>query len=153
MSPPRLLDTSIVSLYIAPRAAEKTPKLLDTVDAVIATDGARISIVTYYELDRGLRKLELRNEGRTKRRYFTMFVSGTTLLGLDASSFRGWDIAAGLHARAATLTPAIVFEDADLLILATALAYDLRLLTADRNLANRAADLGIADGVELVEVS
>ena len=32
MSAPRLLDTSAISLYLAPRAVEKTPRLVNTLD-------------------------------------------------------------------------------------------------------------------------
>jgi len=114
MTPPRLLDTSVVSRYIAPDALQKTPNLVQRVNEVAAIDGARISFVTLYEIDRGLRKLELRNQGSTKRRYFAMFMSSVTVYGLDTS--RGWEVAADLHARAAVRSPAIVFGEADLLI-------------------------------------
>jgi predicted nucleic acid-binding protein len=153
MSVPRLLDTSAISLYLAPRAVEKTPRLVNTLDNVIATDGVRLSIVTYYEIDRGLQKLELGGHGRKKRQLFNMFLSTATVFGLDNSSYRGWTVAAELHARAATASPAIVFEEGDLLILATALAHEMQLLTCDHRLAHRASDLGLGDRVEQVEVS
>lgn len=90
MTRPRLLDTSVVSFYIAPDALQKTPKLVERVNEAAAIDGARISFVTLYEIDRGLRKLELQNQGSTKRRYFAMFMSSVTMYGLDTSRDGRW---------------------------------------------------------------
>ncbi len=101
-----MLDTSTLSAYIGSRAREKTPLLVKRVEEIIATDGARISIVTMYEIDRGLRKLELEGQGRGKRRLFTMILAGTTVYGLDEPAARGWEVAAELHARAAVRSPA-----------------------------------------------
>jgi PIN domain nuclease of toxin-antitoxin system len=56
---PRLLDTSVVSLYIAPDALQKTPNLVQRVNEAAAIDGARISFVTFYEIDRGLAKARI----------------------------------------------------------------------------------------------
>jgi predicted nucleic acid-binding protein len=123
------------------------------VDEVIATDGARISVVTIYEIDRGLKKLELRGEGKKKRRLFTMFFSAAIIYGLDTQSGRAWDIAADLYARAAVRSPTITFEEADLLIFATALANQMRLLTSDQRLVERLTDLGFGEHVESLLVS
>ncbi|HWU88075.1 MAG TPA: hypothetical protein VN253_12400 [Kofleriaceae bacterium] len=129
------------------------PGLVHRVDEVIAADGARVSIVTVYEIDRGLKKLALRGEGQTKRRLFKMFLSTTTIYGLDAHSGSAWDIAADLHARAAVRSPTITFEEADLLIFSTALANQMRLLTSDQRLVARLTELGLGEHVEGLLVS
>lgn len=153
MSVAHLLDSCTVSQYLAPGAAARMPRLVQRVDEVIATDGARISIVTLYEIERGLRKLALRGEGQKKRRLFTMFFSTTTIYGLDAHSGRTWELAADLWARAAVRNPTITLEEADLLIFATALANELRLLTTDGRLVERLTALGFGDHVEGLLVS
>jgi predicted nucleic acid-binding protein len=153
MSVPHLLDSCIVSQYLAHDAAKKSPGLVQRIDEVITADGARISIVTVYEINRGLRKLELRGGGQTKRRLFAMFMSTTTIYGLDAHAGRAWDIAADLHARAAVRIPTITFEEADLLIFATALANQMRLLTSDQRLVERLTELGLGEHVEGLAVS
>jgi predicted nucleic acid-binding protein len=153
MSIVHLLDSCTVSHYLAPNAVTRTPGLVQRVDEVIERDGARISIVTRYEIERGLKKLELRGEGARKRRLFAMFFSTTTIYGLDAQAGRAWDTAADLYARAALRSPTITLEEADLLIFATALANQLRLLTSDQNLATRLAELGFGDHVEGLAVA
>jgi predicted nucleic acid-binding protein len=153
MSVAHLLDTCTVSHYLASDAAKKTPGLLQRVDDVISADGARISIVTFYEIDRGLKKLELRGGGQKKRRLYTMFFSTTTIYGLDAQSGRAWNIAADLYARAAVRNPTITFEEADLLVFATALTNEMKLLTSDRGLVARLTELGLGEHVEGLSVS
>lgn len=153
MSVAHLLDSCVVSHYLARGAAKKTPALVERVERVIAAEGARVSIVTVYEIDRGLKKLALRGEGRTKRRLFTMFFGTATIYGMDAPNGRPWDIAGDLHARAATHSPAIVFEEGDLLIFSTALANQLKLLTSDERLATRIAQLGLAAQVDCIPVA
>jgi len=98
-----------------------------------------------------LRKLELQNQGSSKRRYFAMFMSSVTVYGLDTS--RGWEVAADLHARAAVRSPAIVFGEADLLIFATAFAHNMQLLTSDRRLAERLRELELGEHVEYIDVT
>lgn len=150
MSVPRLLDTSTLSHYFGSRARATTPELVKYVDDLIASDGARISIVTMYEIERGLRKLEVGGGGRTKRRLFAMFMSSTTVYGLDAPQGAGWLVAADIYARASTRSPAIVFGEADLLILATAQMNNLTLVTSDSPFAEHVRALGY--GAQLVEV-
>jgi predicted nucleic acid-binding protein len=153
MTVAHLLDTCTISQYLSPDAAKKMPGLVQRVDEVIAADGARVSIVTLYEINRGLKKLELRGEGKRKRRLFTMFFSTTTVYGLDAQSGRAWEVASDLYARAAVRSPTITIEDADLLVFSTALANELRLLTSDQRLVVRLTDLGLGDHVEALPVS
>lgn len=153
MSVAHLLDSCTVSQYLARDAAEKTPGLLQRVDEVISTDGARVSVVTLYEIDRGLKKLELRGDGKRKRRLFSMFFSAATVYGLDLQAGRAWNLAADLYARAAVRSPTITLEEADLLIFATALANQLRLLTSDQNLARRLTELGLGEHVEVLLVA
>lgn len=148
-----MLDTSTLSAYIGSRAREKTPLLVKRVEEIIATDGARISIVTMYEIDRGLRKLDLQGQGRVKRRVLTMILAGTTVYGLDEPAARGWDIAADLHARAAVRSPALTISEADLLIIATAVAHGLMIVTSDVAMAEHARTLGLGAQVELIAVA
>ena len=153
MSVAHLLDTCTISQYLATGAAKKMPGLVQRVDEVIASDGARISVVTLYEIDRGLKKLELRGQGHAKRRFFELFFSTATVYGIDAQAGRAWGVAADLYARAAVRAPTISFEEADLFIFATALANQMKLLTTDRNLAERLTELGFGEHVERLAVS
>jgi predicted nucleic acid-binding protein len=144
MSGPHLLDTSTLSHYLGARAREKTPVLVKFVDDLIATEGTRISVVTLYELERWMKRLELKGEGKAKRRRFTMFMSAAAVYGLEASQLAGWMLAAEIHARAMEHAPSITFAEADLLILATAQLHRLTLVTSDRGLADNAHALGFA---------
>jgi predicted nucleic acid-binding protein len=153
MTAAHLLDTCTISQYLSPDAAKRMPRLVQRVDDVIAADGARVSIVTLYEIDRGLKKLELRGEGKRKRRLFTMFFSTAIVHGMDARSGRAWDIAADLYARAAVRAPTITIEEADLLVFSTALANELRLLTTDQRLVARLTELGLGEHVQGLAVS
>jgi predicted nucleic acid-binding protein len=153
MSVAHLLDSCIVSHYLARGAGKKTPALVQRVEGIIAADGARISVVTLYEIDRGLKKLALRGEGRRKQRLFSMFFSTTTIYGMDALSGRAWNVASDLHARAANESPAIVFEEGDLLSFATALANQLKLVTSDERLAARIRQLELDAHVECLPVA
>jgi predicted nucleic acid-binding protein len=115
-------------------------------------DGARVSVVTVYELERGIRKLEYLDRGGAKRRVLDMFLEGTTIYSLDAPTMRGWFIAADLYGQAAARSPAIVFGEADLLILATALAHGMVLLTSDDALADLCVAMGLGAHVERIAV-
>lgn len=88
-----------------------------------------------------------------KRRVFTMFLAGTTVYGLDQPAARGWDVAADIHARAAVRSPALTIAEADLLIIATAVAHGLTLVTSDVAMAEHARTLGFGAQVELVAVA
>jgi predicted nucleic acid-binding protein len=147
----RLLDTCVISRYLAPDAKRRSPALVERVDRVLAADGLRLSIVTAYELDRGFRVLAQRAEGAAKQRQFSMFMSEATVFSLDESAWAGWQQAAELYAEGAQHRPAVVIAEADRLILATAIAHGMVLLTADAPLVKRCQDLQRSDDVELVE--
>jgi hypothetical protein len=83
MSFPRLLDTTL-SAFIGSRARERTPLLVKRVEEIIATDGARISFVTMFEIDRGLRRLEAQGKGGQRDRHVA--TSGSLI---DGSTVRG----------------------------------------------------------------
>ena len=127
--------------------------LVGRIERVLEEDGLRISAMTLYELERGLRKLERRAEGRVKRRKWNLFLSTATVFGLDEPTFQPWVIAADLHARVATSSPAITISEIDLLILATAMVHGMVLLTSDRRLSDGCSTLSLADHVECVALA
>lgn len=145
-----LLDTSTVSRCLSGRAA---PPLVERADRAIREGTARVCTVTVFEVARGLRKLELLGggQGRRRRLVFDRFMQVVTLLGVDDPELRLWYLAAELHARAAVERPAVVFGDADLLLLATAVVHGMVLLTCDAKLVANAARLGLEASVELVD--
>lgn len=147
-----MLDSCVVSQYIAPDADVRTPGLVRRVDEIVGTNGLVLSVVAVYELDRGIRKLERRSQGQAKRRQLMMFLSAATILGLDEHGWRGWAVAADLHADASSRAQAIVLSEGDLLIFATALAHDMVLVTTDAKLVGRCRELGRGNDVELLDL-
>lgn len=145
-----LIDTCVVSRYYPAGARQLNPRLVARVDAAIAESGLFISAVTVYEVERGLKLLESRGEGRAKRRAWVKLLSAVSeLVGMDGATLAIWYQAADLHVQA-TLA-GLVLGEADLLILATALAHRMVLLTADAKLVANATRLGLGASVELVE--
>jgi predicted nucleic acid-binding protein len=130
-----LLDTSIVSAFLRPDARTKTPKLVQVVTGWLSTEGLAISFVTQFELRRGIEQLAQRGEGRRKLVAFEKFIERAHVLGLDAASGEGWNVAAQLWADGNSLKPAQVFSDADILIASTAAFHGHELATADAGLA------------------
>lgn len=113
---------------------------------VITQDRLRISIVTAYEVNRGLLRMAFRNEGARLRRTFTMLLGTADILSLESNG--GWPLAARLHAAGATRVPAVNFSEGDLLILATAISHGMTLLTTDQGLATNATAVGVGQHVE-----
>jgi predicted nucleic acid-binding protein len=150
MTQPVLIDTSTLSRYIAPLAGQRSPAVVTRVDDLIRTQGLIISTITVYEIERGLRKMELDGRGAAKRRQWALIMTNARLIGLEQPNLRPLLVAAALYARAAAAKPAIVIDDADLLILATAEAHGMRLLTSDKKLHEQCLRMSLDARVEYV---
>jgi predicted nucleic acid-binding protein len=141
-----LLDTNLISLYIAPRARENSPHTVKFIDEAAESENLHVSYVTIYELRRGLIKLgyndsgDRQREARKKRVQLDKLFMKIRPLGLDP---KGWDVAAEIWARGKVHAPAINFKAEDLLIAATALWHDVPLATAELKPA-------MAKGLEVV---
>ena len=145
-----LLDTSVVSLYTASRPA---PSLAARVDEVLGSGDAAICSITVFEVERGLRKLELGGQNcRRKRAIFQRFAAAVGLVPVDDPQLSVWLQAADLHARAAVRKPAIVLSDADLLLVTVAMVHGMVFLTADAKLVANCESLGLGAHVELIEL-
>jgi len=149
----RLLDTNVVSTYLKPDAKKRFPELVSRVDQIVAEEGLTISAVTLYELRRGLLDLELRGQGRSARVRTEKLLRIAYPLGLDHLDFTGWDRAAELWARGRRVKPAVVFEEGDLLIAATALAHGRTLVTCEARLRDGLIASGIELDIEVIEVA
>lgn len=128
-----LLDTNLISHYIAPHARERYPWVVDFIDRAIEFEEIHVAYVTVYELRRGLAKIALqspdrRREARKKRVALDQLLGVMPRLGLDPG---GWDVAADLWAKGQVHKPAVNFAEQDLLIAATALWHELPLATAE----------------------
>lgn len=145
-----VLDTNIVSAFLKPDAQRRTPKLVELVKAQLLTEGLAISYVTQFELRRGIEELALRNQGRRKLVDFEKFMERVQVLGLDAASGEGWNLAARLWAQGRRHKPARVFTDADLLCAATAAFHGHELATSDVGLAESLGQLAFPVAVRLV---
>lgn len=126
-----VVDTNIVSAFLRPDAEKRTPKLCAFVAAQTVAEGLAVSYVTQFELRRGMEELLLRGKGRRKAVVFEKFIDRVLVLGLDAASGEGWNLAAQLWAEGRTRKPARVFTDADLLNAATAAFHRHEFATSD----------------------
>lgn len=131
MDNPPLFDTNILSELLKQDVAKNHPIFYETVTAAISEHGVCVSSVSLYELRRWFRKLELQGEGRRKRAQGQKMLHDATVFWVDAGRGRAWNLAADIWARGQLTKPATVFQDADLLIYATARAYSRTLVTCD----------------------
>lgn len=137
MDKPPLFDTNILSVMLRKTVKEDYPALHDVVDGTFAEHGVCISSVSLYELRRGLIKLELQGEGLTKRARGRKMLRHATVYWIDVADGAAWNIAAEIWARAQLAKPsAVTFQEADLLIYATAVAYGRTLVTCDATLGD-----------------
>lgn len=138
-----LFDTCIIGRYLDARAAERWPGLVPRVSSAIAeAGGLYISAITAFEIRRGLKVLELRGQGRSKRRKAELFLRSATILETSARGGAPWRAAARMYAEAACHKPAIKLSDGDLLIAATAVAHARVLVTVDGPLHENLHKLG-----------
>jgi predicted nucleic acid-binding protein len=145
-----LLDTNIVSAFLGRDAQKNSPKVWQFVTNELMADGLSVSYVTQFELRRGIEGLVRRGEGRRKLVAFEKFMERVRVLGLDAASGEGWNLAARLWAEGRARKPAQMFADADLLIAATAAFHGHELATADVGLAEGLTKVGFPVAVRLV---
>ena len=148
MSGQILLDTCTISHYFGKEAKERTPNLVRRVAGILDAGPPHLSVVTLYEINRWLQKLLMEGKGASKARIFGMFFSTATVYQMSPEI---WGLAAHVHATAAMRN--ITFSEADLFILATALAHGLLLLTADQGLVNNAQTLGLVNHVEALALA
>lgn len=145
-----LLDTDIVSAFLKRDAQKRTPTLFAFVTAVLAAEGLAVSYVTQFELRRGMEELGRRGQGRSKLVNFEKFMERVQVLGLDAASGEGWNLASRLWADGRCLKPARVFTDADLLNASTAAFHGQEFATSDVGLAEGLGLLAFPVAVRLV---
>ena len=145
-----LLDTNLVSAFLHPDAAMRSPEEYAFVSALVAGDGFAISYVTVFELRRGVEELRRRGEGRRKIVALEKFLDRVEVLGLDGAAGSGWTLAARLWADGRAKQPAIVFTDADLLIAATAANHGRPFVTSEARLADNLQRIGFPVEVHVV---
>lgn len=114
-----LLDTNIISALL--KHNRNVGKKLKTADR--AGEKIFISTITYYEITRGL----LAVKGIRKMKLFDKFRTKYSMLGTDSEKVlnKAAEIYANLKGRGK------IIQDADILIAAVAMSYDLTLVTDD----------------------
>jgi predicted nucleic acid-binding protein len=136
-----LLDTNLVSKYFVDHEAEtRHPTLCAKMEAVFALERPHVSIVTAYELLRGAREIELRGQARQKVEAIRQLVKQLRVLEV------GWSFAADLWAH--TRVNGIPIGEADLFIVASAVAAERVVATADEKLVNALVALHLEQHVE-----
>lgn len=145
-----VVDTNLVSAFLRPDAEKRTPNLFAFVAAQVLAEGLAVSYVTQFELQRGMEELLLRGQGRRKVVVFEKFIERVHVLGLDAASGEGWNLAAQLWAGGRIRKPARVFTDADLLCAATAAFHRHDFATSDVGLAEGLRQIAFPTAVHLV---
>ncbi len=150
MTVPILIDTSTLSYYLKPNAEVRWPALVARVDAAMEENGLLVSSVTVYEIERGLRLLEVESQGATKRRLWDLLLSTARVVGLDEPALQPWLTAADLYVEGMRKQPALQFGEADLLIVATSIAYQMTLLTSDNKLFTLCQRLNLGGRVEYI---
>jgi predicted nucleic acid-binding protein len=148
-----LLDTSVASNYLHPQANQRFPELVAFVDETVRASGLFISVVTQYELRRGVGALLLRGQGRRKSVAIERFLDTAYVLGLDDRAGEGWNLAASLWAQAHVLKPSLVLGEADLLIAATAAFHGRPLATTDGKLGEALGKLAFPVPVQLLRLA
>ena len=149
-----LFDTNIASYSVKPDAQQSMAGLLGEVERRLREQGAlAISVVTQYELRRGVRKLLLHGKGKTKAAKVEHLIRTADVLGLDLPLYAGWGIAAEIWAHAGVAKPAVTIPEADLLVAATAAFHQRTLVTSDRTLAANLEATGFPLRVDVVEVA
>lgn len=130
-----ILDTNLISAYLRPKVAEDARRAF--VHQCLIDGTAGISVVTKYELERGLQKLLYAGSDQERRGAMKRFVELKKFLvslpvyGLDGRMGEGWEIAARLWAAGRARKPSVSLEEADLLIAATAALHGQTLATAE----------------------
>lgn len=127
---PSLLDTNILTAFLKehPRVVAQMEQHLDEIGR------PSISVITYYELLRGLKELGSAHK-------LTDFEDLVNHLHLRRLTRRVMGIAADLYVELRRRGEPL--EDADILIAATALAHDLVLVTDNEGHFRRIAELEI----------
>lgn len=140
-----LLDTNAFTVLYDPRTAERAPRFHSAVWGRVSRD-MEVAIPSFvlYESRRGLEELQLRNEGQGRIAAFDRVVSTATILSLDFNDNEGWFKAANLWAR--DRLKGTNLGEGDLLVAATALLYERKLVTADQPLIRAMRALGL-DGI------
>jgi predicted nucleic acid-binding protein len=144
-----LLDTCVVLLFADPDAERRAPELRRRVAELLAQAPPNISRVTVYELRRapaeGARAFR-------RRAQIERLLRSANVLGLDDGGGIAWDVAARVWALGREQSPHVLFGDADLFIVATAIMHGMALLTTDARLANSLERVGHGERVELLPV-
>lgn|SRR5512145_1390839 len=143
-----LVDTCVVSAWLRPDAATKTPKLVRFVNELIELDGMCVSSISAWELRRWMALLVRTGEGQRKRLRLEKLLGSCEILSIELCGT--WDVATTLWVNGKLRTPATVIADADLLIAATAAAYERPFATSDGRLVARLAEVAFPVPVTVV---
>lgn len=154
MSPLYLLDTCFVSNALKPGAQEKYPALVERFRRVINAQGCYLSIVTCFEIRRGLEESLRKGKSFKSRAGITLLLEQATIFDLGDADSPAWRFAADVWATAKARKPPLQPPTTeDLLIVATAHAHGFTLLTMDKALVECLTTLGFGAAVELVSLA
>lgn len=135
-----LLDTNALNTLYDPRMAERAPRLLAAVQERMGLDEElALPAFVVYEARRGLEELKLHKQGQKKFIRFDLLLRTATILGLDQNN--GWLVAAKYWARNKAM--GLNIQEGDLLVAATAVVHQRKLVTADQPLIAGMRALGL----------
>jgi predicted nucleic acid-binding protein len=140
-----LLDTNALSTLYDKRHARRVPRFREVVLERIREDREiAVPVFAFYEARRGIDKLLLGGKGAEKLASFETLMLGARFFSLDMSG--GWLKASRLWAQ--SRFSGSLIEDGDLMIAATAMAHERKLVTADQALIHALHRLGLGHVVD-----
>lgn len=128
---PPLFDSCVISKVFDPR--QSTHALVKVAQALIEEHGLFIPSIVEYEIRRGFAKWEREGANRRMRESGEVLLRNATVLSID-TPMRPMDAAVQVYAASKAAKPARSIGELDLLIYATAVAYNRTLVTADAKL-------------------
>ncbi len=154
MSSLYLLDTCVISNVMKPSAPELYPALVARYERIQGAQGCYLSVVTSFEIRRGLERAARAGLAVRHRAGIEHFLAAARFFDLGGANDPAWRFASDVWATGRSRRPTVSLPTLeDLLIVATAYANDFVLLTTDEKLCERLTELGFGGVAELVPVA
>lgn len=154
MSALYLLDTCVISNVMKPGAQKLYPGLVARFERVVKEQGCYLSVVTVFEIRRGLECAARAGVAVAHRAAVEHLLAASRVFDLGGQDDPAWRFACDVWAAGRSRQPPVSLPTLeDLLIAATAHANDFTLLTTDAQLHSRLTLLGFGATLELVPIA